>query len=114
MVSQLQNLMGTPQPQRCPFYHMPTGYYANSRNIVVSGTPVYRFQGLIDGQFQKEKPAIFGPSSRFDFELELGVYISGGNRYGEPIRPEKADDYVFGFVLLNDWSGMVTLLLNEL
>ncbi|CAK7215946.1 hypothetical protein SBRCBS47491_002664 [Sporothrix bragantina] len=101
----IQNLMNTPLPARSPFYHMPTGYYGNSRNIVVSGTPVYRFWGLIADQFQTEKPATAGPSQKFDYELELGVYLCGGKPYGEPIRVEEADDYVFGFVLLNDWSG---------
>jgi fumarylacetoacetase len=85
--------------------HMPTGYYANSRNVFVSGTPVYRFSGLIDGQFQREKPATTGRSQRFDFELELGVFLAGYNTYGKGISTEEVDDYVFGFVLLNDWSG---------
>jgi fumarylacetoacetase len=84
---------------------MPTGYYGNSRNIVISGTPVYRFFGVIDKQFQLEGPAQVGDSQRFDFELELGVYLCGGKTYGEHIKVEEADEYVFGFVLLNDWSG---------
>lgn len=105
MSEQLQNLIGVPQHLRCPFYHAPPGYYGNSRNIVISGTPVYRFGGVIDGQFQKESIAVTGPSQRFDFELELGVYIAGSTQYGKRVRLEDVDDLVFGFVLLNDWSG---------
>ena len=84
---------------------MPPGYYGNSRNIVVSGTPVYRFHGIVSNQFQKETTATTGPSERFDFELELGVYIAGDTQYGERVKLEDADEKVFGFVLLNDWSG---------
>ncbi|KAL1900675.1 hypothetical protein Sste5346_002400 [Sporothrix stenoceras] len=101
----IQNMIGTPTAARSPFYHMPTGYYGNSRNIVVSGTPIHRFHGLIADQFQIEKLAITGPSQRFDYELELGVYLCGSNKYGEAISVEEADEYIFGFVLLNDWSG---------
>lgn len=82
------------------------GYYGNSRNIVVSGTSVFRFYGVIDGQFQLEMGAMSGSAERFDFELELGIFLSGGKSYGEAINVEDADDYIFGFVLLNDWSGM--------
>ena len=28
-----------------------------------------------------------------------------GNEMGEPIKIESADDHIFGFVLMNDWSG---------
>ena len=98
-------MLGVPQHLRCPFYHMPTGYYGNSRNIVVSGTPVYRFAGVIDNQFQKETTATSGPSRKFDFELELGVYLAGNTAYGEQVRVGEVDEIVFGFVLLNDWSG---------
>jgi len=84
---------------------MPTGYYGNSRGIVVSGTPVRRFTGLIDGQFQRDGPAILGPSQQFDFELELGIYISKPSEAGKPIPVDEANEHIFGFVLLNDWSA---------
>lgn len=95
-----------PQEKRNPFYHMPTGYYGNSRGIVVSGTPVHRFTGLTAGQFQREVPATLGPSKNFDFELELGIYISKPSEAGKPIPIAEADEHIFGFVLLNDWSGL--------
>jgi fumarylacetoacetase len=102
---QIQNFVGTPEARRNPFYHMPTGYYGNSRGIVVSGTPIPRFQGLIAGQFQREVAATSGPSEQFDFELELGIYISKPSERGKAISIANVDDHVFGFVLLNDWSG---------
>ena len=48
---------------------------------------------------------IFGPSSRLDFELELGVWIGPGNELGAPIPINKAAGHVAGFCLLNDWSA---------
>jgi fumarylacetoacetase len=89
-----------------PFYHEPTGYYGNSRGIVVSGTPVRRFAGVIADQFQTDGPATSGPSRKFDFELELGIYISKPSEDNKPVLIDNADDHIFGFVLLNDWSGI--------
>jgi len=35
----------------------------------------------------------------------MGVLIGPGNKLGEPIPIEKAEDHVFGVVLMNDWSA---------
>ena len=40
-----------------------------------------------------------------DFELEMGFFIGKGNKLGEPIDIEDANDHLFGAVLLNDWSA---------
>jgi len=47
----------------------------------------------------------FGPSDRLDIELEMGVFVGPGNNLGSPIDIESAEDHIFGFVLLNDWSA---------
>jgi fumarylacetoacetase len=47
----------------------------------------------------------FGPSERLDIELEMGFFIGGGNKLGQPIRIEDAAEKIFGFCLLNDWSA---------
>ena len=47
----------------------------------------------------------FGPSDRLDIELEMGVFVGPGNELGNPIDIKDAEDHVFGFVLLNDWSA---------
>lgn len=101
----MADVLNHPTPMRAPFYHSPLGYYGNSRNIVVSGSPVYRFAGVTAGQFQADGPAQSGASKKFDFELELGVYLARPSRIGQRIKLGEVDDYVFGFVLLNDWSG---------
>jgi fumarylacetoacetase len=48
---------------------------------------------------------IVGPSTRLDYELELGVFIGSGNTPGTPIRIADAEAHVFGMCLLNDWSA---------
>ncbi|RYG52765.1 hypothetical protein EON67_00420 [archaeon] len=34
-----------------------------------------------------------------------GMFVGPGNKMGEPISIESAEDHIFGLVLLNDWSG---------
>ncbi|EOD44547.1 putative fumarylacetoacetate hydrolase protein [Neofusicoccum parvum UCRNP2] len=104
-IQEMADVLNHPTPMRAPFYHSPLGYYGNSRNIVVSGSPVYRFAGVTAGQFQADGPAQSGASKKFDFELELGVYLARPSRIGQRIKLDEVDDYVFGFVLLNDWSA---------
>jgi len=82
---------------------VPIGYHGRASSIVVSGTPVVRPNGQRKGA---EFPApVFGPSRRLDFELELGLVIGPGNPLGKPFPIGKAQDHVFGMLLLNDWSA---------
>ena len=83
--------------------HLPVGYHGRASSIVLSGTHFNRPQGQI-------KPAdssapIFTPCRQLDFELEMGFFIGSGNKMSEPIPIENAEDSVFGFVLVNDWSA---------
>ncbi len=81
--------------------HLPVAYHGRASSIVVSGTPVRRPWGqILDG----ENP-IFSPSKRLDFELELAFLIGKDSEQGHPVSVEDADDYIFGFVLMNDWSA---------
>ena len=34
-----------------------------------------------------------------------GFFTGPGNKLGEPITMDKAEDHIFGMVLVNDWSG---------
>lgn len=81
--------------------HMPIGYNGRASSVVVSGTPVRRPWGQLKSQ-QHEMPA-FLPSRRFDFELELGAVV--GQASNGPVSVAQADDMIFGYVLLNDWSA---------
>ncbi|MCB0473535.1 MAG: fumarylacetoacetase, partial [Flavobacteriaceae bacterium] len=83
--------------------HIPIGYHGRSSSIVTSGTNIRRPKG-------QTKPAtsetpVFGPSKSLDFELEMAFITTDVNKFGEPIKIEEAEDYIFGLVLLNDWSA---------
>jgi fumarylacetoacetase len=47
----------------------------------------------------------FGPCKRLDFELEMGVVIGQPSVMGEMLSEKQAEEMIFGFVLLNDWSA---------
>lgn len=78
-------------------------YNGRTSSLVVSETPIVRPCGVInpgDGQ-----PAYFGPSKQLDFELEMGVFLSRPLPRGQRVRINEAKDFIFGFVILNDWSS---------
>jgi fumarylacetoacetase len=83
--------------------HLPVGYHGRSSSIVLDGAPVRRPMG------QRKPPDApaprFGPSQQLDFELELGFFVGPGNALGEPVPLERAEEQIFGLVLLNDWSA---------
>ncbi|KAI1826710.1 hypothetical protein F4861DRAFT_42328 [Xylaria intraflava] len=96
-----------PQNALQPNYtHLPVGYHGRASSIVVSGTPIRRPNGqiLLDPTAEPKRP-ITGPSRRLDIELELGCLIAKPNQMGSPINIADADDHIFGYVLLNDWSA---------
>ncbi|CAK7199416.1 hypothetical protein SEUCBS139899_002096 [Sporothrix eucalyptigena] len=84
------------------YTHLPVGYHGRASSVVVSGTPVRRPWGQI---LDADKKPIYHPSKRLDIELELGAFVCKGNRLGAPVPIGKAEDYLFGYVLLNDWSA---------
>ena len=83
--------------------HIPVGYHGRSSTIVPSGIPVHRPNGqtLPPGETQP----VFGPSKRVDFELEMAFVTTDANIMGESIPVDKAEEHIFGLVLLNDWSA---------
>jgi fumarylacetoacetase len=82
---------------------VPIGYHGRASSIVPSGTPVVRPNGQRKGP--DGQPPLFGPSTRLDYELELGAVVGTGNRMGEPVSIADAGEHLFGMVLLNDWSA---------
>lgn len=81
--------------------HMPVGYNGRASSVVGSGTPVRRPWGQLRHPDRSEP--VFAPSRFFDFELELGAVV-GANTEG-PLTIAAADEIIFGYVLLNDWSA---------
>jgi fumarylacetoacetase len=83
--------------------HLPIGYHGRAGTVVVSGTDVLRPHGQ---RKQRDDPApVFGPSTRLDFETELGFVVGGATPLGMPVPLARAQDHLFGVVLLNDWSA---------
>ncbi len=83
--------------------HLPVGYHGRASSIVVSGTPIHRPKG------QSKSPdmdtPMFGPSCKLDFELEMAFITGKQTRLGDSVSTAEAEDYIFGFVLFNDWSA---------
>lgn len=81
--------------------HMPIGYNGRASSVVVSGTDIRRPMGQIKGQDGPEWAAC----RRLDLEMELGAIVGSDSRMGDRITVEQAEDMIFGYVLLNDWSA---------
>src|ERR1700730_5228179 len=83
--------------------HMPIGYNGRASTIVVSGTKVRRPRGQLKPP-TADMPS-FGPCKRLDFELEMGVVVGQPSPIGEMLTEKHAEEMIFGFVILNDWSA---------
>jgi len=82
---------------------LPVAYHGRASSIVVSGTEVKRPRG------QTKPPdassPVYGPSKSLDFELETAFFIGPRNSLGQPVSIDRAEDHIFGIVLMNDWSA---------
>lgn len=82
---------------------LPIGYHGRASSIVISGTHIRRPKGQTM-QEGAEAP-LFGPTKVLDYEIELGFFVGKGNELGSPIGIDAAEDHIFGFCLVNDWSA---------
>ena len=85
------------------YKYVPIGYHGRASSVRASGEPVIRPNGQRKAP-DAEAPE-YGPSSRLDYELELGIWIGRGNELGSPIPISDAADHIAGYCLLNDWSA---------
>ncbi|WP_417210402.1 fumarylacetoacetase [Antarctobacter sp.] len=83
--------------------HIPIGYNGRASTVVVTGTDFNRPMGQLKGP-QDDAPSL-GASRRLDIELEMGAVVGIPSAMGEQISVDEADDMIFGYVLLNDWSA---------
>jgi fumarylacetoacetase len=91
------------QPLLPNYKFVPIGYHGRASSLVVSGTEVRRPRGQM-------KPGAnglpgYGPSRFLDYEVEVAIYVGGGNSLGDPVPIDHADEAAFGISLLNDWSA---------
>jgi fumarylacetoacetase len=82
---------------------VPIGYHGRASSIVPSGSPVRRPSGQSRAP-DAESPS-FGPSRSLDYEMELGLFVGLGTPLGQPVPIERAEEHIFGFCLVNDWSA---------
>ncbi|QYY28971.1 MULTISPECIES: fumarylacetoacetase [Cupriavidus] len=82
---------------------IPIGYNGRASSVVVSGTDLRRPNGQI--KLPNEARPIFSACRKLDFELEVGFIVGKESALGEPVSTADAPNYMFGMVLLNDWSA---------
>jgi fumarylacetoacetase len=78
------------------WHRMPIGYHGRASTVVVSQTPIRRPRG-------QTAPGTLEPTAQLDLEAELG-YVCGPSAVG-PVAIDRAEEHIFGVVLVNDWSA---------
>jgi fumarylacetoacetase len=78
------------------WFHLPVGYHGRASTVVVSGTPVRRPRGPVG-------PGELAPTAQLDLECEVGIVC--GPSASAPIDVDRAEEHLFGVVLVNDWSA---------
>ncbi len=82
--------------------HLPVAYHGRASSIIVSGQQIHRPKGQSKAS---DGFPTFGPTQKLDFELEMAFITCENNPLGHSIPVSKVEDYIFGFVLFNDWSA---------
>ncbi len=83
--------------------HLPVAYHGRASSIIPTGQPIHRPKGQTKAPDQ-ELPS-FGPTKRLDFELEMGFITGKETELGDSVSTKDAEEYIFGFVVFNDWSA---------
>lgn len=91
------------QPLLPNYKWIPIGYHGRASSIVVSGSTISRpfGQTMEEGALAPS----FGPTRALDYELEVGMFIADSNLHGSTIPITAAEEHIFGFCLVNDWSA---------
>ncbi|KAL2681098.1 hypothetical protein Neosp_008701 [[Neocosmospora] mangrovei] len=91
------------------FFKFPIGYQGRTSSIVVSGTDIERPMGQFRDKSVtdplSEKAIIYGPSRQVDYEVELAVIVGKPLPMKQKLNAKDAEEHIFGFVILNDWSA---------
>jgi len=85
------------------YKYIPIGYHGRASSLVANGREIRRPWGQT--RPDADKPPVFGPSRRMDYELEVGMFVGAGNALGAPVPVAEAERHVFGLCLVNDWSA---------
>ena len=85
------------------WYTLPVAYNGRASSVVISDSDIRRPTGQI---YEQTNGIVkFEPTKKLDFELEIGTVIGGSLPLGETLDFEGAENLIFGYVLLNDWSA---------
>ncbi|KAL3487263.1 hypothetical protein BJX62DRAFT_246153 [Aspergillus germanicus] len=100
-------LTSRPIPEN--WFYTPSVYNGRTSSLRITGTPIIRPHGVCrtppsHPDTTKNAPK-FQPTSRFDFELEIGIFLSKPLPPGSILDIAHAHEHIFGMVLLNDWSA---------
>jgi fumarylacetoacetase len=85
------------------YKHIPIAYHGRASSIRISGTPSKRPMGQLKSP-DVDTPFL-GACKRLDYETELGIFVGPGTELGETIALDNAENHIFGFCILNDWSA---------
>ena len=80
---------------------MPLAYHSRAGAIMPSGADISRPRG----QVQTRSGVEYRSTRMLDFEMELGFVVRQATEHGQCLRTEEFAEYIFGVVLLNDWSA---------
>ncbi|RSL71458.1 hypothetical protein CEP54_001319 [Fusarium duplospermum] len=101
-------VVGSTQPPPS-FFKFPIGYQGRTSSIVVSGTDIERPMGQFRDKSVTdplgEKVIVYGPSRQVDYEVELAAIVGKPLPMKQRLNAEDAEEHIFGFVILNDWSA---------
>jgi len=82
--------------------YLPVGYHGRASSVVLSGTEIRRPKGQVSND--KVTP-VWSECKRLDIEHEMGTFVGKANKLGTPVKLSEADNSIFGYCLLNDWSA---------
>ena len=96
--------LNRPEPHVTPNWRwLPIAYHSRASTVIASGTKVRRPLG----QYPEGGNAMptFRRCDKLDYELEVAFIVGPGNKRGERIEIDEAEDHIFGLALMNDWSA---------
>lgn len=97
------SLVRPDQPLLPNYKSLPVGYHGRATSVFPSGRPFRRPRGqIVQGP---GKQVVYAPSTKLDYEAELGFLVGAPSKHGETVPIDEARDHLFGVAMLNDWSA---------
>ncbi|RFU33066.1 hypothetical protein B7463_g3267, partial [Scytalidium lignicola] len=81
----------------------PRAFSGRVSSIIPSGTPIVRPIGHLFQNGSTTKTFV-APTDELDVEVELGFFIGKPSEHFKRVPITEAEDYIFGVVMVNDWS----------